>query len=189
MNDRMEEFHTLLYKENDIKTHNKRIAREQVLLTGVLIVLIGYVFEILEWPFVTPIFFIGVCMVTIGRFLISGKDVTVGHSPLGLRLTRDAIYLGQTRIEMPDKSLLEIIVMAHEGEPRWASGGIYHAYNGTENIMRLRRGESIVEWRFVLGSKEHKEKLLNFCQRNGYTNIDYSPSWSERVEQFISKHI
>jgi len=42
------------------------------------------------------------------------------------------------------------------------------AHNGNDNQMKVRYGDKVTEFKFVLETETHKDKLIKFCKQNGF---------------------
>jgi hypothetical protein len=164
----MDEFSTFIFKENELKTNNKRVIKERAYLIGILIGLIGFVLYLLDLEYSTPILLTGVAILTIGRITMSGKDPSIGHRPLELRLKNDLIIIGKEKIEIKDKANILINVIGYRGQGINQRTAFYKTYSGNDNTIRLWYNDKEVLFNFILDSEHQKDKLLNFCETNGF---------------------
>lgn len=164
----MYEFSTFIFKENELKTNNKRVTKERTYLIGVLIGLFGFVLYLLDIKYSTPILLTGVAILTIGRITMSGKDPSIGHRPLELRLRNDSMIIGKETIEIKDKANILNSIIGYRGQSINQRTAFYKTYSGNDNTIRLWHNDKEVLFNFILDSEHHKDKLLKFCETNGF---------------------
>lgn len=104
----------------------------------------------------------------IGKITLSGHRTSIGHRPVSLKLTAESIYIGKERIEIRDKKDIEIRVIGYKGQFIVQQKAFYQTHHGNDNLMRIRFGDKTTEFKFVLESESHKDKLLKFCEENGF---------------------
>jgi|GEM_PF-4563264 len=164
----MQEFTTYVFKENEILTNNIRVKRERPYYIGVLIILISVLLYILDFDYAIPFGLFGALVVFIGKMTMSGRSPSVGHRQLRLRLTADSIYLGNERLEIKSKEDIEITIVGYKGQMINQQIALYQTHNGNDNLMRIKYGEKVSEFKFVLESETHKNQLVRFCEMNGF---------------------
>jgi hypothetical protein len=164
------EFTSYIFQENTEKTERTRVVRERPLFLGILVTLIGCGMMVLEISFASFVIVSGILVTLAGQFILSGKATSIGHHPKMLRLTKDAVFIGDERIGIFDKNDIEIGIAGFTGLGRYLSGSaaIYRTFNGNENTIRIRRDSRIFEAKFVLNSVHHKDKLIAFCKENDF---------------------
>ncbi len=164
----MDEFSTYIFKENEIKTNNVKVSKERPYYIGILIFLISIVLYLLDFDYAIHFFVVGYITLFIGQFTMSGRVPSVGHKPLTLKLTKDSIYLGKERLEIKNKKDIDIRIIGYMGQGINQPTAFYRAHNGNDNLMRIKYGDKVTELKFVLESETHKDKLVKFCNDNGY---------------------
>jgi len=102
---------------------------------------------------------------------MSGRLPSIGHRPLSLKLTQDSISIGKEKLEIKDKKDVQILIVGYQGQPINQRTAFYQAHNGNDNLMRIRYGGKVTEFKFVLDSETHKDKLINFCKANGFETL------------------
>ena len=164
----MDEFTTYIFKENEIKTNNKRVIKERTFYIGLLIGLFGFVLQLLEIEYSFYLIYIGVITVTIGRIVMSGKDPSIGHRPLELKFGKDYITIGHDKIDIESKFDIQINIIGYRGQGINQRTAFYKMYSGNDNTITLRYKGKEAKFQFVLDSEHHKDKLLKFCEKNGF---------------------
>lgn len=164
----MQEFTTYIFKENEVLTNNIKVKRERPYYVGILICLVSVLLYILDIDYAIPFFFFGVVVVFIGKMTMSGRSPSIGHRPLRLRLTPDSIYLGNDRLEIKSKEDIEIRIVGYKGQRIIQQVAYYQTHNGNDNLMRIKYGEKVSEFKFVLESETRKHQLVRFCEMNGF---------------------
>jgi hypothetical protein len=164
----MDEFSTYIFKENEIKTNNIKVNKERPYYIGILIFLIGAVLYVLDFDYAIHFFVSSYVVLIVGQMAMSGQVPSVGYSPLTLKLTRDSIHIGKEKLEINDKRDVEIRMVGYKGQGIYQQTAYYQVHNGNENVMRISYRGLITEFKFVLESETHKDKLVEFCQEHGF---------------------
>jgi hypothetical protein len=163
----MEEFSTYIFKENEMKTNNMKVNKERPYYIGIMIFLIAVSLSLMGFYY-SFLFVIGYIVFMIGRITMSGPLSSVGHRPLTLKLTKDSIFIGKKKLEIKNKQDLQITLVGYKGQGISRSAAFYQAHNGNNNLMKFKYGERVTEFKFVLESEAHKDKLIKFCRENGF---------------------
>jgi hypothetical protein len=164
----MEEFSTYIFKENEIKTSNSKVIRERTYYVGILIFLIGVILFLFDLELGKYLMVSGFIIYTIGQIVLSGREPSIGYRPLILKLRRDSVFIGKERVEIKNKSDIEIKVIGYKGQLINQREAFYLTHNGNENLMKVRYGDIVSEFQFVLESEHHKDKLVKFCRENDF---------------------
>jgi hypothetical protein len=164
----MDEFTTSIFKENEVKTNNLRVTKERPYYIGILIFLFSIVLYLLDFDYSIHFFVVGYIVLIIGQITMSGRLPSIGHRPLTLKLTRDSIFIGTQQLEIKNKQDVEIVIVGYKGQGINQRTAFYQAHNGNDNLMRIKFGDKTTEFKFVLDSEAHKDKLIGFCEENGF---------------------
>jgi hypothetical protein len=164
----MDEFTTYIFKENEIKTNNKRVIKERTFYIGLLIGLFGFALQLLEIEYSFYLILTGAIIVTIGRIAMSGKNPSIGHRPLELKIRKGSITIGQEKIDFENKSDIQINILGYRGQGINQRTAFYKMYSGNDNTITLRYKDKEAKFQFVLDSELHKDKLLKFCEKYGF---------------------
>jgi hypothetical protein len=164
----LDEFSTYIFKENEIKTNNVRVNRERPYYIGILIFLISVVLYLLDFDYAIHFFVIGYIVLVIGQVTMSGRVPSIGHRPVTLKLTKDSVYIGKERLEIKNKEDVDIRIIGYKGQGINQRTAFYQAHNGNDNLMKIKYGDKVTEFKFVLDSETHKDKLVRFCEQNGF---------------------
>lgn len=135
-------------------------------MVGVIIVLVGIVFTILDLPYTIYFTIVGFILVMIGRFFLSGKEPSIGHRALTLTLRHNSIILGSQEIMITDRKDIRITISGYAGEAFYTKT-TYNTHSGNENFLSFSFQGKPVVLQFVLDSKNHKDQLIQFCQEHG----------------------
>jgi hypothetical protein len=164
----MDEFSTYIFKENEIKTNNIKVNKERPYYIGVLIFLISIVLYLLDFDYAIHFFIVGYIVLVIGQITMSGRVPSIGHRPVTLKLTKDSIYIGKERLQIKTKEDVDIKIVGYKGQGINQRTAFYQAHNGNDNLMKFRYGNKVTEFKFVLESETQKDKLVKFCEENGF---------------------
>ena len=164
----MDEFSTYIFKENEVKTNNVRVNRERPYYIGISIFLFSVVLYLMDFDYAVHFFVAGYIILVIGQITMSGTLPSVGHRPVTLKLTKDAIYIGKEILEIKNKNDVDIRIVGYQGQLISQRTALYQAHSGNDNLMKLRYGGRITEFKFILESEIHKDKLVNFCKEHGF---------------------
>lgn len=167
----MEEFSTIIFKENETKTHNKKIEQERIYIIGILIFLIGTVLYLIDSPYTGKFMFIGIVVITIGQIVLSGRRPSVGEPISNLKIRKDHVLIGDDRIKIKNKEDLRIKLDGYKGQLIAYQTAFFQTHSGNDNIMRIRYGDKVAEFKFVLESEHHKDRLQRFCKENDFKII------------------
>jgi len=162
------EFSTYVFVENHLKTNDQKVARERPLYIGILIFLIGACLYLLDISFATYFLASGAIVMTIGRITMSGRRASIGHRPLKLRLTPDAIYIGDEKLEIKSKSDVKLRIIGYRSQAIRQRTAYYQTHSGNENEIRIVHQSGVAEFNFILDSERHQDQLLHFCKVNGF---------------------
>jgi hypothetical protein len=164
----MDEFSTYIFKENEIKTNNIRVNKERPYYIGILILLLSVVLYLLDFDFAIYLFVVGYIVLVIGQITISGRVPSIGHRPVTLKLTKDSIYIGKEKLEIKSKGDVEIRIVGYKGQGINQRRAFYQAHNGNDNLIKIKYGNKVAEFKFVLESETHRDRLIKFCEENGF---------------------
>ena len=164
----MEEFTTSIFKENELKTKNRKVSRERPFFIGLLITLIGIALNLMDSPYTIHFLLGGTLLMVIGRIVASGKSPSIGHRPLSLRLTKDSVYIGEERLPLEGKENIAIWVDGYKGETISHNSFLDPKASGNDNTMTIKLASKMSEFKFVLESERHRDKLVDYCEANGF---------------------
>jgi hypothetical protein len=164
----MDEFSTFVFKENETKTHNKKVEKERLYIIGTLVLLIGIVLYLIDSPYTRTFMLIGIILFTIGQIVLSGRKPSVGQPIANLKLRKDHVLIGDDKIEIKNKEDIKIKLDGYKGQLIPYQTGFIETHSGNDNIMRIRYGGKEAEFKFVLESEHHKDKLQKFCKENDF---------------------
>lgn len=164
----MNEFSTYIFKENELKSNNKRVNKGRPYYIGISLFLVSVVLYLLDFNYAIHLFVVGYIVVLIGQITLSGQVPSIGHRPLTLKLTKDSIYLGKERLKIKNKKDVDIRIVGYKGQGVIQQRAIYQSHNGNDNLMKIRCGDKVTEFKFVLASEAHKDQLIEFCKMNGF---------------------
>ena len=165
----MDEFTTYIFKENELKTNNERVIQERTFYIGLLIGLVGLVLKLLGIEYASYPIIIGVIIMTIGRIIMSGKDPSIGHRPLELKIRKNSIIIGHENIQIEDKSDIQFNIIGYRGQGINQRIAVYKMYSGNDNTITLKYKDKETRFQFVLNSEDHRDELLEFCKSNGFS--------------------
>jgi hypothetical protein len=162
------EFNSYIYKENKIATRNANVLRMRPTSIAIALLMLAWIFIQLELPRLSAfIVGAGFIMLIISKIVDACERPSVGYRPFKLKLTANAIFIGREKVEVSHPSDLTVRIVGYKGQTADLRGRTTH--NGNENILKIRRGDSVVEMRFVLHSEPHKDQLVAFCKANGFS--------------------
>ena len=164
----LNEFSTYIFKENEVKTNNVKVNKERPYFIGILIFLFSVVLYLLDFDYAIHFFVVGYIVLVIGQITMSGRLPSIGHRPMTLKLTEDAIYIGKEKLEIKNKGEVDIKLTGYKGQGINQRTAFYQVHNGNDNLMRIKYGDKVTEFKFVLESENHKDKLVKFCKQNGF---------------------
>jgi hypothetical protein len=164
----MDEFSTYVFQPNELKTENKKVLKERTLLFGIFIALTGYTLYLLDVEYGTPVLMIGVFILIAGRIVMSGKEPSVGHRPMELKIRSNSLLIGTTEHPIEDKGRMLINVIGYRGQGMVQRTAFYKTHNGNENTIRLWHDDKELVVNFVLESEHQLHRLKRFCERHGY---------------------
>jgi hypothetical protein len=99
---------------------------------------------------------------------MSGKIPSIGHRPVDLKITPDAIFIEKEKLEIENKEDVKITIVGYKGQWLNQPLALYQAHNGNDNLMKFRFGDKVTEFKFILESEAHKDELIKFCKENGF---------------------
>lgn len=164
----MDEFSTYIFKENEVKTNNVRVNKERPYYIGILFSLISFVLYLLDFDYAIHFFVVSYIVLVVGQITMSGRVPSIGHRPLTLKLTKDSVFIGKERLEFKNKEDVDIRILGYKRQGINQRTALYQAHNGNDNLIRIRYNEKVTEFKFVLESETHKDKLVKFCKENGF---------------------
>lgn len=164
----MNEFSAFIFKQNELKTSNKKVISERAYLIGILITLTGLLLYFLNIEYSIAVLVVGAVITTIGRIVMSGKNPSIGYRPLELKLKNQSLIIGNEEIEIKANADVLIKIAGYKGQLINQRIAFYKKHSGDDNIIKLRHGDMEVEFNFVLESEHHKDKLIAFCENNGF---------------------
>lgn len=164
----MDEFSAYIFKENEIKTNNIRVNKERPYYIGVLIFLFSFLLYLLDFEYTAHFLSIGLIGLILGLITMSGRVPSVGYRPATLKLTNKSISIGKETLEIKNKEDIDIRIVGYRGQLVNQRTAFYQIHNGNENLIKVRFGDKVTEFKFVLESEDHKDKLVKFCKHNGF---------------------
>jgi hypothetical protein len=78
------------------------------------------------------------------------------------------VYIGKEKLEIKNKEDVDIRIIGYKGQGINQQTAFYQAHNGNDNLMKIKYGDKVTEFKFVLDSETHKDKLVRFCEQNGF---------------------
>ena len=171
----MDEFVSTIFKEDPQKTRNLQVSKETTYYVGILIVLIGAVFYILEEAVIAAfVVLAGFLVFIVGKIIMSGRVPSIGHRPTTFKILKDCIMIGQEKISITPTKDLEVTIVSYAGQGVNQRTAFYQTYAGTNNRIKFRFQNKEIEFNFVLDSEYEKDKLVKFCKEHGIRYVDRS---------------
>lgn len=162
------EFSSYVFVENKVKTQNAKVLKERPYYIGLLMLCISGVFVLLELPWAGGLIMLSMMVYYFSLFWQSGRQPSIGHHPVDLKLLPDALMLGKERIELKNKRDLRIRIVGYQGQLIGSKIAPFQTHSGNDNVMHLRYANKVTEFNFVLHSEHHKDQLIKFCEANGF---------------------
>lgn len=164
----MDEFSAFIFKENETKTHNRKVDQERIYIIGTLVFLVGIVLYLIDSPYTGKFMLVGIVVIAIGKIVLSGRRPSVGQPISKLKIRKDYVLIGDDRIEIKKKEDISIKLDGYRGQLITYQTNFIQTYSGNDNILRIRFGDKEVEFKFILESEHHKDKLQKFCIENDF---------------------
>lgn len=165
----MDQFTSYVFKENELRTNNAKVTKERTYYLGILIVLVGLAMYYLNIPYGLGISLAGTVVYIIGKFIMSGWVSSIGYRPYSLKIRKESITIGDRTFDVNNTDDVQFKIVGYKGQIILQREAIYKTHSGNENLVMVRYNNLESEFRFVLESEEHKDKLLKFCENTGFS--------------------
>lgn len=164
----LNEFSSLVFIENKVKTSNAKVLKERPYYISILMLCVSIIFILLDLPWAGGLIIISMTVYYASLFWQSGRKPSIGHHPVDLKLLPDALMLGKERIELKNKRDLRIRIVGYRGQLTGSKIAPFKTHSGNDNVMHLRYANKVTAFNFVLHSEHHKDQLLKFCEAHGF---------------------